>query len=439
MATELLDTPPGVGGKIDRNTGKALTTPPVPTTTALTSASLTPTPYFNVTPPQPSTAAAGFHGYMGATATQVAQEKAQADASKNDAFTAMLKSDTESGLTDKLYADSVDPANKARNDVNNKIVASQHAQQRELEALGSQGALTPAQKNAQTDAINRKYISEQADLAVTKYAADNDYYGAKEVADRAVTALMEKQKNQNAALMFNYQENKDLFTKDEQRLFETSQAERNRQLDNQEYRLRSEFDQKIKQSDPLYKAQLAKAQADAAKAIAEGKATASPLAMAQSSYTVSQVSDLAKNPALAGAVGPNIFARSGGGGLDQLTGAKQNFIGSVEQLRQQLTLDSLVNAKANGATFGALSEGELKLLSQSATKLDTWAIKGSDGKVTGYNANEADFKKELDKVNNFTKLDYILKGGDPASVDAKKLPDGTIWTQNSDGSFTQLQ
>lgn len=255
MDTPLLDTPRGVGGKIDRNTGKLLTTPPASTT--LTSASLTPTPYFNITPPKPSTAAEGFQGYMGATATQVAQEKARADASQSDVFTSMLKSDTTNGLTDKLYADSVDPAKVELTDINNKLVASQHAQQRELEALGSQGALTPAQKNAQTDAINRKYISEQADLSIMQMAKQGKYSDAKEIADRAVTALMEKQKNQNAALMFNYEENIKLFNKDEQHLFEASQAERNRTLENEEYRLRAQFDQKIKQSDPQYQAQLA--------------------------------------------------------------------------------------------------------------------------------------------------------------------------------------
>jgi hypothetical protein len=194
---------------------------------------------------------------MGATATQVAQEKARADASQSDVFTSMLKSDTTNGLTDKLYADSVDPAKVELTDINNKLVASQHAQQRELEALGSQGALTPAQKNAQTDAINRKYISEQADLSIMQMAKQGKYSDAKEIADRAVTALMEKQKNQNAALMFNYEENIKLFNKDEQHLFEASQAERNRTLENEEYRLRAQFDQKIKQSDPQYQAQLA--------------------------------------------------------------------------------------------------------------------------------------------------------------------------------------
>lgn len=264
LAHQNVDTPPGVAGRIDTKTGALLpsrTAPPAQTGTTvpatLTSSSLAPTQSFNLTPPAPSTAAAGFQGYMGAGAAQVAQEKAQADASKSDLFTSMLKSDTQSGLTDQLYKDSVDPAKAELTDINNKLVASQHAQQLELQALGSDGALTPSQKAAQTDAINRKYTADQANLSIIQMAKQGKYADAKEIADRAVTAILEKQKNQNAALQFNYQENKDLFTKDEQRAFELNQADRNRALDLQEYQLKAKFDQTIRQNDPQYQATLA--------------------------------------------------------------------------------------------------------------------------------------------------------------------------------------
>jgi len=204
---------------------------------------------------------------LGATAAQVAQEKAQADASKNDLVTSMLKSDTSSGLTDELYRDSVDPAKAELSEINNKLVASQHAQRREIEALrkNSQGMFGGALQDKE-DEINRKYISEQADLSIIQMAKQGKFADAKEIADRAVVALMDKQRMKNEALKFNYEENKELFDKDERRLFETSQAERDRQLENEEYRLRALFDEKIKQSDPMYQAQLSKARTDAANA-----------------------------------------------------------------------------------------------------------------------------------------------------------------------------
>lgn len=123
----------------------------------------------------------------------------------------------------------------------------------------------------------------------------------------------------------------------------------------------------------------------------------------------------------------------------RLTGEQQDFIASIEQIRSQLNLDKLIQSKAQGATFGALSDNELQVLASAGTKLGTWAVKDGDGKVVGYNASESAFKKEMDKINNFAKLDYIIKGGNPADVNAKIMPDGAVWTVNSDGTYTQIK
>lgn len=124
---------------------------------------------------------------------------------------------------------------------------------------------------------------------------------------------------------------------------------------------------------------------------------------------------------------------------DTLTGERSNFIGGVEQLRSQLNLDTLIDAKNKGATFGALSDQELKVLSSAGTKLGTWAVKDSNGDVIGYRTSEANFRQELDKINYFAKLDYVLKGGNPAEVGVIENKDGTMWVQNSDGTLSPLQ
>lgn len=158
-------------------------------------------------------------------------------------------------------------------------------------------------------------------------------------------------------------------------------------------------------------------------------------ALAQSN--IQQISGLVANSALSGVVGPNEFARNEF--FNAFNGNSSNFIAGVQQLTNQLTLTNLENAKTNGATFGALSEPELSLLQQSATKLNTWAIKDKNGNVTGYKTDEKSFKQELDKINNFAKLDYILKGGNPGDVDVVVMPDGSFQTKNSDGSITTLK
>lgn len=151
---------------------------------------------------------------------------------------------------------------------------------------------------------------------------------------------------------------------------------------------------------------------------------------------VDLISNLSLDKYLTSAVGPNALARISF--TNFATGGKSNFIAGIEQVRSQLNLDALIQAKAQGATFGALSDQELKVLASSASKIGTWAVKDKNGNITGYKANEGDFRKELDKINNFAKMDYILKGGNPEDVGAKMLPDGTIWALNSDGTYTQL-
>lgn len=172
------------------------------------------------------------------------------------------------------------------------------------------------------------------------------------------------------------------------------------------------------------------------KAGLEAPAVTPTLALAQGQQGISDVKTLLSDKYLGTAVGPNALARISL--FDPFTGGRSNVIAGVEQLRSQLSLDSLVNAKANGATFGALSEGELKLLQESGSKLSSWAQKDNSGNVTGYKASEKDFKNELQKVQNFKTLDFILKGGDPASADALVQPDGTIWVERWDGAFTQI-
>ncbi len=152
---------------------------------------------------------------------------------------------------------------------------------------------------------------------------------------------------------------------------------------------------------------------------------------------IDNIDTILNDRAIAAAVGSTPLARSKLSPYS-LTGERQNFIAGVSQLTSQLTLDNLIQAKAKGATFGALSEGELGILANGASKIDKWAIKDDKGNVKGYNVSEKDFKKELDKINNFAKRDYLLKGGSPADVGATINSAGKVVVKNSDGSITEL-
>ena len=69
-------------------------------------------------------------------------------------------------------------------------------------------------------------------------------------------------------------------------------------------------------------------------------------------------------------------------------------------------MDSLINTKAQGGTFGALTKPEQDALTASATFLGNRRVysgKGEDKEVVGYNMSEKDFRRELQNIQNLTK------------------------------------
>ena len=137
------------------------------------------------------------------------------------------------------------------------------------------------------------------------------------------------------------------------------------------------------------------------------------------------------------AVGPNLFkwfTRAATPG-----GAKQSFIGDVQNIVDNMSLDKLIKAKAEGATFGALSDNELRMLGSAATKIGTWAKKNKNGEVVGYNVSEKAFRQELDRISALTKRAYVLSGYSAQDVGAQQMNDGSVWVQNYNGSLVQIR
>lgn len=150
-------------------------------------------------------------------------------------ITSMLtNSKGEAGLTDENYAATVDPAQKELSAINQQVNEESLAGRRRLEAVLLIPGITKEQAQGKIDEISRVNTSKLADLSIIQMAKQGQYDSAKAIADRKVQAQLETQKNNLAALQFTYQENKELFTKAEQRQFEQSQADRERKLNNEE-------------------------------------------------------------------------------------------------------------------------------------------------------------------------------------------------------------
>jgi hypothetical protein len=138
---------------------------------------------------------------------------------------------------------------------------------------------------------------------------------------------------------------------------------------------------------------------------------------------ISTVGALMDDPGLHSRVGTGVLSRTSQGfwgtvgkaatgvGLLELPndlraksmGYGQNFSGQVHKLVAGLTIDELTAAKARGATFGALSDSELSILSNAASAINDWEIKDKNNKGTGvWNIDEQSFKAELKTIQELT-------------------------------------
>lgn len=144
---------------------------------------------------------------------------------------------------------------------------------------------------------------------------------------------------------------------------------------------------------------------------------------------IALIDDIKTSPGLSGAVGSTWITRR----WLPAGGETKNFIASVQQLTNQETLDSLLTLKKAGGTLGALNESEGKMLRDAATKINNWALE-KDGKVYAYGIDEKNFTQELDRIR--TLAEKAVLGSTTPEI--QTMNDGTRWTQNPDGSYTQI-
>lgn len=117
------------------------------------------------------------------------------------------------------------------------------------------------------------------------------------------------------------------------------------------------------------------------------------------SEKVNLIDSILKSGGMDSRVGTTVFNRGLFAIKDKVTGEGQQFSGAVHKLASQEFINALVNAKGQGATFGALTEKEGDALRAAATQINDWEIKDNDGKPTGvWNIDEASFKAELENL-----------------------------------------
>ena len=107
-------------------------------------------------------------------------------------------------------------------------------------------------------------------------------------------------------------------------------------------------------------------------------------------------------------------------------GAGQKFAGKVKQLTNQAFIDKLIEAKAKGATFGALNQSEADSLREAATAINGWEIK-KDGVGQGkWNIDEASFKEELNTIKAMALRSIERSGASTEGIGTRNPEDAKI-------------
>lgn len=84
--------------------------------------------------------------------------------------------------------------------------------------------------------------------------------------------------------------------------------------------------------------------------------------------------------------------------IDALSGKNSDTLATIKYILEWKTLQGLIDAKAQGATFGALSNDELNLLKNSSSKLSAMARKDKEWNIIWFSWTESSVKWEMKKL-----------------------------------------
>ncbi len=113
------------------------------------------------------------------------------------------------------------------------------------------------------------------------------------------------------------------------------------------------------------------------------------------------------HPGLNSAVGSNVLGRIPLS--DFVSGQKDNFMAIANKVISKQALDSLIESKSQGATFGALSDTEMQILKAAKNSI------ASREKRTGFDVSQDFFKNEIKKfINDYQSI--INKSKDPFKI-----------------------
>jgi hypothetical protein len=362
-----------------------------------------------------------------------------------------------------------------------QLRSEQESLRKKIDNLQRVGGGLAMGRQAEINKLERDSLSRQSDLALLQLAATEQWEVAQEAADRAVDAMFARQEREMEARRFLYEENKDLFTTAEQRLFETRQSDRERELDAER---ENERDLKSIKVEALRMAQLNQAPRNIIEAIGKastpeevltaggqygavdmlqrqqlaGQIANQSLARRANLYALAKegdakaIQELGFDPSFVpmtqeeldqnedayrrnasdqqrikemmantrgisvytgeitspiiegyaqgaeGAITGRIPIVSGAMGILESRRAARSLTTDVDYVVNNLTLDRFVQLKAQGATFGALSEGEWRIIGGAADELATMVVRNDDGSIARLNGTPEEVQEQFNKI-----------------------------------------
>jgi murein DD-endopeptidase MepM/ murein hydrolase activator NlpD len=144
------------------------------------------------------------------------------------------------------------------------------------------------------------------------------------------------------------------------------------------------------------------------------------MAISEANSMIGKLENLLTHPGLDSSVGPTPITR-GMFAFKDVWGNKDAFLGYADQVISSKALSELISRKAEGATFGALSDTEMAILRSAATAIGAWENKNSKGKLTGFDVSEKAFKAEVEKLISEYK-DLVEKAKDPLQLFSMAKP-----------------
>lgn len=346
--------------------------------------------------------------------------------------------------------------NKTATDLYNRLTEQKRNAEDKIAAMreNPQGMLE-GQLEAQISDYTRRENKSLADLSFAYQVANGDLQGAEKIVSERLADLT-AQRNEDLQLFNTYMDfmRNDMSDSEKQLAQQKFQIEQDAKNFEQQKEL-ARYNAQLEQADPLYQVKLAQAKGGGGLSIEDriklydaaekGNQEAinmlgynpndlsyiSPEKMIENENSYNSLkedinkldsllqdkSSLASVTGVLGSKG-GVFTKIStalGGELSRFEGGgesmgatalnkRADFINTVEYVVNNFTFDKLLALKESGATFGALSENELKAISSAASRLGTAANK-TDGKITGFTGSAENLVQDI----NFIKGKLLLQ------------------------------